>query len=427
MTRDVWRAALVALALVSLGIATHGGVPALNQSYLESYPGDSAIYLSMVSHQRMSTRPPAPDDPPWSMSRVRLPFRYRILTPWLARLLPFGPVFSLALVNWASFFGAYVFVLLTCRRLGLGFGASAGGLAVAFTFVSHLPVYFGPWLTDGPVLLILSGMTYAFAIDHFWLFAGFGLVGLFAREVPVVLLPVWCVRDWKRAVAVTALAMAAVIVERAILGDAADALNPHLINSAGLTMTLLRHPAEWPGLIADLVRRGPPGASFWPGVYWPPHHLQRLLVDVGASWGWAFPLVATGLWLLPRDEMRRIGPVLGVLLVAAFGMSLIATDVSREFMVLLPVVVVSIAVVISALAAQRRIVWLTLLGGLAAVQFCLSEPNVVLRQDAWLLWTARVPMIRIGAVWALGAAFFLRADLLQRLTSPGYTLPRRAR
>jgi len=417
MTRDVLGAALIALVLVGLGIATHGGVPRADQDYLASYPSDSDIYLSMVSHHRMYPRPPLPDDPPWSMSWVRLPFRYRVLTPWLARLLPFGPVLSLALVNWLSLAGAYMFVLLTCRRLGLSRAASAGGLAVAFTFVSHLPIYFGPWLTDGPILFILSGMTYAFAIGNFWVFATFGLVGLLAREVPVVLLPAWCVRDWKRGAGVTALAVAGVIVERAILG------NP----TGDASASMLLQPAGWPHALADLVRHGPPGASFWPGVHWPANHLRGLLVDVEATWGWAFPVVAIGAWLLPREALARVGPVMAVLVLAACGMSLIATDVSREFMVLLPVVTAAAAAVIAALAARRQYAWLALLGVLAAAQFCLSEANVVLPQDAWAVWSARVPMIKVGIVWAAGAAFLLRADLAARVTSPGYTLPRRAR
>ncbi|MBZ5556367.1 MAG: hypothetical protein LAO77_03725 [Acidobacteriia bacterium] len=416
MRQYLFGATLVAVALTSIGIATHGGVPAIDQTYLATYPSDAAVYLSMVAGHRVD-RPPLPSDPPWSMSSVRLPFRYRVLAPWLARLLPFGPVLSLALVNWLSLGGAYIFVLLTCRRLGLSPAASACGLAVAFTFVSHLPIYFGPWLTDGLILFILSGMTYAFAVENFWLFAALGVVGLLAREVPVVLLPAWCARDWKRGAGATAVAVAGVILERAILGDA---------DGSGLT-SMLVHPAAWPQVFVDLWRQGPPGASFWPGAYWPPGHLRSLLIDVEASWGWGFAIVALGAWLLPREALARVWPVMATLVVAAFGMSLIATDVSREFMILLPVVVVTSAMVINALAARRQFVWLALLAALAIAQFSLSEANVVLNQASWAAWSARVPTIQIGIAWAAGAAFLLRADLASRVTSPGYTLPHRAR
>jgi hypothetical protein len=115
------------------------------------------------------------------------------------------------------------------------------------------------------------------------------------------------------------------------------------------------------------------------------------------------------------------------LVIAAAGMSLIATDVSREFMILLPVVVVTISVVIATLVARRQYVWLALLAVLAVAQFCLSEMDVVLPKDAWIVWSARVPIIKIGIAWAAGAAFLLRADLARRLTSRGCTLPHRAR
>ncbi|MBI3491966.1 MAG: hypothetical protein HY047_09325 [Acidobacteria bacterium] len=417
MTRDFWWAALVAFALVAIGITTHGGAPPVNQAYLTSYPSDSDVYLSMVAHREMRTTPPAPDDPPWQLSKIRLPFRYRLLVPWLASLLPFGPVFSLALVNWTSLAGAYVFLLLTCRRLGLSFLVSACGLAIAFTFVSHLPIYSEPWLTDGFILLVVSGMTYAFAIDTFWVFAGWGLVGLFAREVPAVLLPIWCVRDIKRGTAVTAIAIVAIIVMRLLLvdhvGPDPDAV---AMNPSGLLHATVH-----------LVRKGPSGASFWPGQYWPPHHLRQLVTDVEYCWGWAFAILPIAWLLLPRDAAARVGPILLTLMVAAFGMSLIATDVPREFIVLLPVVVVAFAAVITALAARQRVAWLALLAGLAAAQFCLTESNVVLRQETWDVWSTRVPLIKIGVAWAVVAAFLLRSELAGRVTSPGYTPPRRAR
>jgi hypothetical protein len=415
MTRDVLGAALIALVLVGLGIATHGGVPRADQDYLASYPSDSDIYLSMVSHHRMYPRPPLPDDPPWSMSWVRLPFRYRVLTPWLARLLPFGPVLSLALVNWTSLAGAYVFVLLTCRRVGVGFPASACALAVAYASVSHVTIYGLPFLTDGFILLVLSGMTYAFAVDNFWLFAALGLAGVFAREVPAVLLPVWCVRHVKRGLGVTAIAAIAVTILRLVLRD-----------QIGGDVIALTPSGLW-GAAVNLVVDGPSGASFWPGARWPANHLHGLVTDIEACWGWAFALMAMGLWLLPREAMTRVGPPFGALIIAAVGMSLIATDVAREFAVLLPVMVVAIAVVIAVLAGERRYVWLALLAGLAVAQFCLSQPTVVLSRETWAVWSLRVPIIKIGVAWAIGAAWLLRTDLTRRFTSPGYTLPHRAR
>lgn len=396
--RDLWFAVSVALALAVTGIFTHQGLPEIDTTYLSRYPSDSSIYLSMAAHRDMDTKPGPTLETGWTPYTPRPPFRYRILVPWLARQLPFGPVFSMAMVNYVSLAGAYVFLLLACRRLGLSRWASAFGLATAFTFVSHLPNYANPWMTDGFILLILSGMTYAFVADAFWLFAALGLVGILAREVPAVLLPVWCLRDVKRGATVTVMAVAAIAIERAMLFE-----------DSGPTWAVL-HPSWMLNAVKHTILGGPSGASFWP-----PRRLSRLLIiDIVYCWGWAFATIPFGLLLLGRDAFGRFMPIAVTLLVAAFGMSLVATDTSREFMVLLPVVVVAVAQLTAALAAEKRVFWLALLAALTAAQFSLSEENVVLGPEAWATWAARVPMIKLGVVWAIGAALLVRLELARR-------------
>ena len=391
---DLGFALLVAVGLSALGIVSHGGLPNLRATTLETYKSDSSIYLSMVAH-RWVDQPDSPIDP-WSLYNVQTPFRYRILVPWLARQLPFGPVFSLALVHYLSLVGAYVYLILTCRRLGIPRLPSAIGLSVAFTFVSHLSIYSLPWLTDGFILLVLSAMTHAFVVDSFWLFAAWGLVGIFAREVPAVLLPVWCIRNFRRGVIVTALALLATGIERVVLAEPSNApLHVWLISAMRETLVV-----------------GPAGASFWP-----PRLAPNLLVHIAYCWGWAYTILPLGLFLLPREAWSRFIPIAAALLASAFGMSLVATDTSREFMVLLPVVVIAIAQLVSALARESRVIWLTILLGLAVLQFCLSEQDIILNAETWAAVTARVPLIKIGAVWTIGAAILLRAELTRRARS----------
>jgi hypothetical protein len=394
--RDLWFAVVVALAFGAFGVFTHRGLPPVDATNLSSYPSDSRIYLSMAAHRWVDADPDPTHATPWTLYDVRTPFRYRILVPWLASLLPFGPVLSLALVNYVSLVGAYVFLLLTCRRLGTGRLASAIGLGVAFAFVSHTANYSAPWLTDGFILLVLAAMTYAFVIDAFWMFAAWGLLGVFAREVPAVLLPLWCVRDVTRGVAVTVIAVTAVAVERVIL-----------IEPSGLSSAI--HPAWLLNALKQTVVAGPSGASFWP-----PRITRKLITDIEYCWGWAFAILPIGLLLLPRDALDRFLPVALLLLAAACGMSLVATDTAREFMVLMPAIVVATAQVAAGLVAQKRVAWLAILAGLAAIQFCLSEPGVVFKPEAWATLAVRVPMIKIGAVWTIGAAILLRAELARR-------------
>ena len=393
---DLWFAVAVAVALGIFGLVSHGGLRLTDSTYASRNRSDARMYLSMAAHRWIDGRwiGGIPDE--YSLYNVPLPFRYRVLVPWLASLLPFDPVLSLPFVNYVSLVGAYVFLLLTCRVLGVRRWPSAIGLLVAFTFVSHVSVYSLPWLTDGFILLVLSAMTYAFVTDRFWLFAAWGLAGVFAREVPAVLLPLWCLRSVTRGVAITVVAAAAVAIERLVLAA-----------PAGVSSAV--HPSWVLSVMKETIAAGPSGAS-----YWPPRFSRKLVTDIAYCWGWGFAMLPVGLLLLPRDGFRRFMPVAGVLLMSAFGMSLIATDTSREFMVLLPVVVVAVAQLTAALLGEAHVGWAILLLGLGAVQFCLSEENIVFETATWAAVSARVPMIKIGTVWAVGAALLVRATLMRR-------------
>jgi hypothetical protein len=384
-------AVFTSLALTIVGVVTHGGPPKFDSTDPFVYTSDAANYVSMVGHRWIE---PPGEYRAWSIHGVPVPFRYRVLVPWLASRLPFDPVLSLSLVNYVSLGAAYAFLLLTCRRLGMSRPASALGLAIAFTFYSHITTYSNPLLTDGFILLVLSAMTYAFVVDSFWMFAAWGLAGTFAREVPLALLPVWSVRDVKRGAIITAIA-----------GTAMVAIRISLMGPSGATGELL-HPSWWLNAAMHVILEGPPGATFWPRpLSW------SFVRDIAYCWGWAFAFTPLGLLLLPRDAFVKFVPFAAALCAAALGMSFVATDVPREFLVLMPVVVVAAAQLTDRLAAEKRVVWLALLLGLAAVQFSLSEPNLVLSRETWRAVTVRVPLVKIGAAWTIGAAILLRHEL----------------
>lgn len=367
----VWMAAVVASGFVLFGAATVQQRPADLRAR-----GDSRYYLAMVAQQWT-----LPDRPGWAMSAVPSPLRYRVLVPWIARHLPLDPVHALMAITYVSMVGAYTFILLTCRRLGLSASASIGGLALMFVFLPNLDVYFNPLLTDGFALMMLSVMTYAFVTGSFWLFAACGLIGLFAREVTVVLLPLWCLRDHTRGFAVTAIAALSLTAERLML----PGIGQSFVDAFRATGLLrLHHPADF----AKHVR---------------------------ATWMWAFAVVPLGLALLPPQAFAVAAPVSLALLGAAVGTSMLATDVSRMFAVLIPVIAIAAAQLIAALREQRRFTWLAVLLALAALQFCVSLPNNVLGTRAWEHMATAIPTIRLGAIWAVGAAFLLRRDLVRRL------------
>ena len=128
---------LLAVALVVLGDRVIGTNPPNGGELF----GDALVYTSMASGD---------------YSDVSAPFRYRVLVPSIAWLLPFSAVLSLKLVSYAGLFFFYFISLVTCRRLGLSVFASFLGLATVYSSVWHLYNYQNPYLTDTMALVFLS-------------------------------------------------------------------------------------------------------------------------------------------------------------------------------------------------------------------------------------------------------------------------------
>ena len=367
--------AAVSLAFVALGIALMWKLrvdPAL--------PGDAPMaeyYLSMAC------RCPWPRiDSTWSIHTVAAPFRYRVLVPWLAGLLPFDTTTSLSLITYVSLAILYAMVLDLSRRFGLSAVAAVAGLGLSYVFEPHFVNYYHPFLVEGFALLIIAVMFYALAIDSFWLFAVAGLSGVFAREVIWFLLPVWCVRSVKRGLALTAIASVALLVERSVIWGPPYAL-PYTVDPMTMAIKHLNN-------VSNFVR------------------------DIRSTWGWAFAVTALGIGLLPARSFRTIGPMALGLLIAALVTSFFAQDIPRLFGVLMPIVAIATGQLVVSLIERRHYLLLASLIALIALQFCVTHKNG-LPIDADGLAAVTRP-IRLGTVWAILAAFALRRELFKSLT-----------
>ena len=362
----------VSLAIVAVSILLNRVPRQLADANLQS---DTAWYLAMVSHRW----PPTGEH--MGIHGVLAPFRYRILVPFLASLLPFGPVLSLALVTYASLAGAYVFTLLTSERLGLSKSASACGLLIACTFASPLYCFRNPLLTDAFGVLTVAAMTYACVVPSFAMFAAWGLVGIFGRETTALILPAWVLRHPRHTALLVVVAGVLLVVERLILyADVPD-------GSALLSI-----------LWIDVVER----------VQYP----QRFVADLVVSWGWAFGFFAMGLLL----RVRALKPALPAIFAAAACAtitSIVATDVERYFAILLPAMAIAFAVVVREWMDRRNRVMLLALTGMTILQFFISWPNAIVDESTWKVTFALVPIAKIGALWMAIVAFALRRRLTE--------------
>ncbi len=234
---------------------------------------------------------------------VEAPFRYRVVVPLLARALPLAPESALAAISWLSLAACYALLLLLARRLQIGAGAAALGIVLASCTGTHLYNYQNPFITDAASLLTTSLCLYALLSRHFALFVCASALGIAVREASVFAVPTWiATRQWWR-------------------------------TAASLALTL----AVWAGLRA-LV--GPSRLTLDEGPFaiFPARPLPALLWDALCAWHALWLLAPVGLACVQKTERTSLA-VFGLsLLAGAVFTSLLATDTTRMFQPLFPLV-----------------------------------------------------------------------------------------
>jgi hypothetical protein len=377
--REAFWAACVALGFVIAGVVL---VSKPDLDLGSPTRGDSDFYLSMVARRWLNGRPG------WTPGLVPSPYGYRVLAPWLARVLPFDPVRSLGLVTYGSLAGAYTFILLSGARLGLSRMAAVCGLAASFVFLPNLGHFVNPAMTDGLGLLVLTVLAYSFIIDRYWWFASVGFIGLFARETTVLFLPVWGVRNRQRALVLVGVVMAALIVQR-LLWPAIGG-NSLVEVFQQITLRTLRSPSVF-------------------------------AIDVEASWGWALLAAPVGFLLLGREPSRLLWPVAAMLAMMVLITCLMGSTIFRLVAVLIPVVSITIGRLVDVLYQKKQYVWIALFAVLGTLQFCISTPTVFVG-DRLMSFLLGLPIIKIGTVWVAGGAIALRSELAARLSQRDATV-----
>jgi hypothetical protein len=161
--------------------------------------GDAKLYIAMYEGQ--------------SLSEIPKPFRYRVLVPYLARLVPAPPAsltggfemdeikvtkfkfgivnaFGLALTAWVLFF--------FCCRLGFDRSLSLiGGLLFLTSF--YIINYAGLPYVDAFAYFFLIVCLYAMLADHKKMLGIFFIVGIFAKETVVLAMiyPFFRYKNWR--------------------------------------------------------------------------------------------------------------------------------------------------------------------------------------------------------------------------------------
>lgn len=242
---------------------------------------------------------------------VEAPFRYRVVVPLLARALPLSPERALALISWLSLAACYALLLRLAHRLQIGALAAGTGLVLASCTGTHLYNYQNPFITDAAGLLTTTLCLYALLARRFILFACVAALGIGVREASVFATPTWiATRQWWR----TALALA-------------------LTFALWLSLRTLVGPSR-------LTLDEGPFAIF------PARPLPTLLWDAACAWHALWLLAPIGLLFVRggargrahgQNDERTSLSVFGLsLLAGALFTSLLATDTTRMFQPLFP-------------------------------------------------------------------------------------------
>jgi hypothetical protein len=327
--------------------------------------GDPLQYVKMTTGQ---------------MDQVAEPYRYRVLVPWLAHMLPLPPLAALRLITYLCLFLSYLIGLATCRRLGLSLPTATVGLFATFACTYHLYNYTNPFLTDGAGLLALFVMVFALLANAYLPFLLAMCGGLLARENVIFLAPVWLTtRQWRSA----SLAMGV----------------------AGLVFWLSHHLLALPsskGLFTYALQSYTLVMSQYTT-------LQRLIGFI-FSWGYLWLGLLLGLLLMPRAVFARVSWATLLLLLGGIIACLFANYIQRMFSILAPIMVIACAYWAHALA-RRHGALLVVFVGIAALQVVFGIPTHIAP------WAFTFPYIShgiqiIGMLFLLCAAYLLRQELI---------------
>lgn len=264
------------------------------------------------------------------LQEVARPFRYRVLTPWLARLVPAVPhgllryfdvneekqvKYRFGIVNLVALAVSGLLMVMLCGSLGF---SMREGLLAAFLYYTSFPVINSagtPMVDAWAHAFLLLGLVAALRGSLPWLSVA-SLVGMFAKETTLLLVPAVLVLD------------------------------------APARSKLTRILVLLPGVLAYAVFRfvlvpggyGAPGdpATAFSNLVWRMNHgpyLLWILFDGGTAFGLLWPLAAYGAWSLrgtSRDPLLRLAWLVPAVLLVPF---LIGSNIGRIWFYAFPAVI----------------------------------------------------------------------------------------
>lgn len=319
---------VVAVVFIAFNVAT---VPRNNPD--PAIGGDASQYIAMTHGE---------------LDSIPLPFRFRVLVPFMASLLPFSAGHALMAITYISLCALFVVLACVAYRLTHDLAASLTGVFVVLSSRWLLYNFQNPYLTDSFTLAAISVSLAALVLGWRSAFWPAVVLGTLARETALPFSVAWAAtRQWRATAVMAGVSFAAYLVPRLV------------IDSDVSTWDFLWTAIRRYGAIAD-------PANF--------------AAQAVFSWGYIFAFAGLGLALLPATHRPTLVVAFVVLLLTAIASSLVAVDFGRMFEVLAPVFAVAVARALQVLrrtSGSADLVVAALLV-LVAVQCLTFVPNDVL-------------------------------------------------
>jgi hypothetical protein len=319
-------------------------VLALGDSYVLERRPDASVHDLQLRDDNLQYMAMADQGP----RAAATPYRYRVLSPWLARQLPGTASDGLWWITHASLLFVYAIGVSLCRLAGISWTGAGLGLFALAGFPAHAYHFHNPFLTDALGLVMLMGLLAAAWTKRYAPFFALALVAPLARETACCLLPLWMVRHVWRGVLAVLAGIAVLVVVHFLLAPDWDRASPT-------------------GEAADAFRLPP---------------LRAWLTASLLAWSFGWWLAAIGLLLL-RWAVFGVVLLAGVLLAAgALAATFVASDIARMFGLLAPVILIGCARAFDASLAYSRALTL-FLAALLIAQFLSAVPNPFVPHDTW--------------------------------------------
>jgi hypothetical protein len=299
-----------------------------SENYL-TIRGDSLLYEQMIEN---------------NISDLSNHFRYRILVPLLAAMLPFSALVSLKIITYASFFLLYIAALFLMGELHIHFIPSLTALFLAFFSPWQLYMFYNPYLTDAFQVMIITLMVYCIFKNSFFLFFCLSVVGMMTKESTIFFVLLWLFVDKRQGLFI--------IVVSIILYS----------------------------LILYFVGKGSISSEIFSTVNF--NIMQRFLnplelfKNILNSWGYLWMLSFLGLFTMPKDKFFLMTRIYVTSWLSVFILSVVATDVGRMYYLLFPFIAITIGYFINYLYTNKLFFWIVLFLLYSSIQSLFLLPNI---------------------------------------------------